>query len=360
MNNDNLYFILGGDRREESDAIAKHLDKKNIPYDIISNNLDDYALKEMIDEAIKKEKFPVLVEFDYSLDIPSNAAEIKQDGEIRNLYDRESALCQVLKMANIDLDMDIVYEACEGRGISEIYLPMHQEKYSLSNGLVITLERKIIDTAQFSSNEKLLKNVNSLPSENEHLAYPLYATYRSAFIEDKNGKKVKLFPNEEDKKRGTASFVVCIEGDKITKLGIDNNGFLSEVISKSDISAIYSQGHIVVKEKQAIETMTYKKSFVYTENETVDGQIVQKKTLNDKQIVELAANVKNEKNNVSVKLEEARQKARNKKLSGTVVADKIAEDMISGKEKRTITREVGKELSDKIKKEYALSKKQKE
>ena len=48
------------------------------------------------------------------------------------------------------------------------------------------------------------------------------------------------------------------------------------------------------------------------------------------------------------------------KVSGVAVADKIAEDMISGKEKRTTTREVGKELSDKIKKEYALSKKQKE
>lgn len=64
--------------------------------------------------------------------------------------------------------------------------------------------------------------------------------------------------------------------------------------------------------------------------------------------------------NINTELKKAREKVRKRNISGTVVADKIAEEMISGKEKRTITREVGKELADKYKREYALSKKQKE
>ena len=60
------------------------------------------------------------------------------------------------------------------------------------------------------------------------------------------------------------------------------------------------------------------------------------------------------------RLEEVRERLESRTVSGTVVADKIAEDMISGKEKRTITRDVGKELSDKIKNEYVLNKKQNE
>ncbi|MBO5284376.1 MAG: hypothetical protein J6B00_00705 [Alphaproteobacteria bacterium] len=38
-------------------------------------------------------------------------------------------------------------------------------------------------------------------------------------------------------------------------------------------------------------------------------------------------------------------------LSGVAVADRIAEDKISGKEKRTVTPEIGAELAAKIRKE---------
>lgn len=38
-------------------------------------------------------------------------------------------------------------------------------------------------------------------------------------------------------------------------------------------------------------------------------------------------------------------------LSGVAVADRIAEDKISGKEKRTVTSEIGAELAAKIRKE---------
>lgn len=64
---------------------------------------------------------------------------------------------------------------------------------------------------------------------------------------------------------------------------------------------------------------------------------------------------------IDKELKRARDRLENSRntLSGIVIADKIAEEMISGKEKRTITREVGKELADKYKREYALSKKQK-
>lgn len=71
-------------------------------------------------------------------------------------------------------------------------------------------------------------------------------------------------------------------------------------------------------------------------------------------------NEEKEQTEIGRQIEKVRRRLQSNTVSGVVVADEIAEDMINGKEKRTITREVGKELSDKIKKEYALSKKQKE
>ena len=71
-----------------------------------------------------------------------------------------------------------------------------------------------------------------------------------------------------------------------------------------------------------------------------------------------AANMLQTQTRIAKSKERLKNKPKSTNLSGVAVADKIAEDMIKGKEKRTITREVGKELSDKIKKEYALNKKQ--
>ncbi|MBP5698287.1 MAG: hypothetical protein J6W96_02020 [Alphaproteobacteria bacterium] len=48
-----------------------------------------------------------------------------------------------------------------------------------------------------------------------------------------------------------------------------------------------------------------------------------------------------------------------KQISGVVVADEIAKDVISGKEKRTITPKVGKELREKMMRERYSKKKEK-
>lgn len=60
-------------------------------------------------------------------------------------------------------------------------------------------------------------------------------------------------------------------------------------------------------------------------------------------------NITKNKRNI-LKLRKLRKitKARDGKLSGSVIADKIAEDVISGKEKRTITPEIGAELKRRI------------
>lgn len=58
------------------------------------------------------------------------------------------------------------------------------------------------------------------------------------------------------------------------------------------------------------------------------------------------------------RLEKARRRIKSEQISGVVVADKIAEDIISGRETRTVTYEVGRELSDKYKRKYALSRRE--
>ena len=280
---DNLVFVLGGGcggaSKDEMEAIVQHLKKENVPFVSLPtgalSGLCEYTdedVSKCLNNVIKDGKTPVLVEVEHNVNLPKGVQEIKQKDGSGFSYGPESAIAQVLEVAGAEMDMDLLYEAAftdtAARLCLDEKLPIHQEKYELSNDLSIVLERRICDKIDSTWEiDKLLSDKDSTPSK--------YKTYLGGYIEDKDGKRVELFPNEEDLDRGIYHFVVNVKGNNVTKVGVKYN-YGWDVVSNSDISTKYSQGHIVVDEKQKTKSKNRNTSSTYTETTSIDGLLASK------------------------------------------------------------------------------------
>ena len=281
---DNLVFVLGGGcggaSKDEMEAIVQHLKKENIsfvslPTGILSGlrEYTDEDVSKCLNNVIKDGKTPVLVEVEHNVNLPKGVQEIKQKDGSGFSYGPESAIAQVLEVAGAEMDMDLLYEAAftdtQARLHLDAELPIHQEKYPLDNGLKLVLERTISDTVDFpwGIDGELLKDMSKIPTTNTK-----YKAYMSGFIQDKNGKKIELFPNEEDRERGTYLFIVSVEDNKVSKLGV-NNG---DIVCAASIAIANKGEHTIIDEKQKTKSKNRNTSSTYTETTSIDGLLASK------------------------------------------------------------------------------------
>ena len=276
---DNLVFVLGGGRggasKDEMEAIVQHLKKENfsfvsLPTGILSGlrEYTDEDVSKCLNNVIKDGKTPVLVEVEHNMELPKGVRDIKQH-ESGFAYHQDSAIAQVLEVAGAEMDMELLYKAAfvdtAARLGLDYKLPMRQEKFELGNGLSVVLERRICDKIDSTWKiDKLLSDKDNKPSE--------YKTYLRGYVEDKDGKRVELFPNEEDLDRGIHHFVVNIKDGKIIKLGMKDD----DIKSNADIVIKNNQGHIIVDEKQTTKSRYMHTSPTYTEKTLIDGEFVSK------------------------------------------------------------------------------------
>ena len=286
MNNDNFVFILGGGRggasKDEMEAIVQHLKKENVPFVSLPTGIlsglreyTDEDVSKCLNNVIKDGKTPVLVEVEHNIELPEGVRDIKQH-ESGFDYHQDSAIAQVLEVAGAEMDMDLLYEAAFADTRARLHLaaelPFHQEKYPLDEEHTLILERQICDKVDFpwGIDGELLKDMSKIPVTDTR-----YTAYSFGFIQDKNGNKVELFPNEEDCERGASLFLVNVEGNKVTKVGVRYD-YGWDVVTSSNISTKYSQGHLIIDEKQTTKSKNRNTSSTYTETTSIDGLLASK------------------------------------------------------------------------------------